>query len=316
MRSPETRRRALLVHGHLDVVPATEAEWRMDPFGGDIYGSVLYGRGAVDMKHMLAMMLTAQEEIARGTIEPRRPMVFAYLADEEQGGRLGSRWLVAHRRDLLADVSEAVGEGGGHCVESEGPRLLYALAHAERGVVWARIRIPSAGGDTSMTRLGHLLGQLSAYAGWAAASEIDLTPTVVEMGSRSEVMLSVDCRVPPYQHKEGLRTLTSMLDADMTTETLMQCPGHTAPPSGPLFRACGRALSGVIRGARTVPTVFQAGSDAGNLSTLGIRCYGFTPLVTREPFAVWNLAHRPNEHVPVEALEAGYEVFRTLLALA
>src|SRR5262249_36938521 len=106
-------RGALLIHGHLDVVPAEPAEWSVHPFSGAIEDGYVWGRGAVDMKDMVGMMIVVARELKRlGTVPPR-DLVFAFLADEENGGRFGSHWLVDNRPELFDGVSEAVGEVGG-----------------------------------------------------------------------------------------------------------------------------------------------------------------------------------------------------------
>jgi acetylornithine deacetylase/succinyl-diaminopimelate desuccinylase-like protein len=104
---------ALLVHAHLDVVPADAAEWAVHPFSGEVRDGFLWGRGAVDMKGMAAMILAAARQLKRGAIVPRRDLIFAFLADEEAGGFHGSRWLAAHRRELFTGATEAIGEVGG-----------------------------------------------------------------------------------------------------------------------------------------------------------------------------------------------------------
>ena len=106
----------LAVHGHLDVVPAGDKGWTHDPFGGVEADGCLWGRGAVDMKDVVAMMLATQLSLAAEKRSPRRDLVFAYFADEERGGTLGSRWVVENRPDVFAGIDQAVGELGGFSV--------------------------------------------------------------------------------------------------------------------------------------------------------------------------------------------------------
>src|ERR1700733_14805200 len=108
----DSSRAPLLIHGHLDVVPAEASEWSVDPFGGEIKDGVVWGRGAVDMKDMDAMVLALVREWARTGRRPPRDIVLAFLADEEAGGRKGAHWLVGHHPDLFADCSEAISEVG------------------------------------------------------------------------------------------------------------------------------------------------------------------------------------------------------------
>jgi acetylornithine deacetylase/succinyl-diaminopimelate desuccinylase-like protein len=141
-----------VMHGHLDVVPAGGAEdWTHDPFGGVVADGYLWGRGAVDMKNTVAAMLTLQVTWARSGQWPRRPLVFAYFADEEMGGPLGSRWIVDHRPDLFAGAAFAVGEIGGFPVRVPGGPTLYPLQAAERGMVWLRLTAVGASGHVAFT---------------------------------------------------------------------------------------------------------------------------------------------------------------------
>ncbi|MEU6458621.1 M20/M25/M40 family metallo-hydrolase [Streptomyces sp. NPDC047065] len=140
-------RGALLVHGHLDVVPADPAEWQVPPFSGEIRDGYLWGRGAIDMKDTVAVMLATARHFARTGTRPAREIVLAFLADEEAGGRFGAHWLVEHRPDLFAGVTEAIGEGGGFSYALDGTRRLYPIENAQRGMAWMEL--------TASGRAGH-----------------------------------------------------------------------------------------------------------------------------------------------------------------
>ncbi|WP_031469161.1 M20/M25/M40 family metallo-hydrolase [Sciscionella sediminilitoris] len=132
-------RGALLLHGHLDVVPADPAEWTVHPFSGEIREDCLWGRGAIDMKDFDAVTLATARELARTGEKPARDIVFGYLADEEGGGRLGSHWLVRNRPDLFDGVTEAITEGGGVSFELGEGKRLYPIECAQRGQAWLRL---------------------------------------------------------------------------------------------------------------------------------------------------------------------------------
>src|SRR5438128_2527352 len=100
---------ALVVHGHLDTVPAQAAGWTYGPFSGTEADGCLWGRGAVDMKGFVAMMLAVQVDLLRRGARPRRDVIFAYFADEEMGGALGSQWIGKNRPELFAGASDALG---------------------------------------------------------------------------------------------------------------------------------------------------------------------------------------------------------------
>lgn len=124
-------RGALLIHGHLDVVPAEPADWSVHPFSGAVEDGYVWGRGAVDMKNMIGMMIAVARRFKRAGVVPPRDLVFAFVADEEAGGRFGAQWLVEHRPDLFAGVTEAIGEVGGF-VDRAAPRRRRAPTVSDR----------------------------------------------------------------------------------------------------------------------------------------------------------------------------------------
>lgn len=132
-------RPALLLHGHLDVVPADPREWTVPPFAGEIIEGQLWGRGAIDMKDFDAAILAVARHLARTGERPARDVVFGFLADEEGGGRLGSHWLVENRPDLLDGVGEAITEGGGVSFDLGNGKRLYPIECAQRGQAWLRL---------------------------------------------------------------------------------------------------------------------------------------------------------------------------------
>ncbi|MGW0812010.1 M20/M25/M40 family metallo-hydrolase [Streptomyces viridiviolaceus] len=140
-------RGALLVHGHLDVVPADPADWQVPPFSGEIRDGYLWGRGAIDMKDTVAVMLATARHFARTGTRPAREIVLAFLADEEAGGRFGAHWLVEHRPELFAGVTEAIGEGGGFSYALDDTQRLYPIENAQRGMAWMEL--------TATGRAGH-----------------------------------------------------------------------------------------------------------------------------------------------------------------
>src|SRR3954468_9297714 len=126
-------RPALLVHGHLDVVPARADDWQVDPFSAEVRDDCIWGRGAVDMKDMDAMILASVRELVRSGKKPPRDLVVALLADEEAGGDHGATWIVQERPDLIEGVGEAISEVGGFSTTIAGKRA-YLLQTAEKGI--------------------------------------------------------------------------------------------------------------------------------------------------------------------------------------
>jgi acetylornithine deacetylase/succinyl-diaminopimelate desuccinylase-like protein len=115
-------RSALVVHGHLDVVPARADDWSVDPFSGEERDGMLWGRGAVDMKDMDAMILAVLRRMIRDGRKPARDLVVAFFADEEAGGVQGAQWAVDHRPELFEGATEAVSEVGGYSGSSRTAR--------------------------------------------------------------------------------------------------------------------------------------------------------------------------------------------------
>ena len=163
-------RGALLVHGHLDVVPADAGEWSVHPFSGEVRDGYLWGRGAVDMKDMLAMSLAVARRFARDGVTPPRDIVFAFLADEEAGGLQGSHWLVEHRPELFEGCTEAISEVGGFSISGRDGRRLYLIQTAEKGIAWMRLRAKARAGhgsfvheDNAVTALCEAVAKLGRH---------------------------------------------------------------------------------------------------------------------------------------------------------
>ncbi len=147
-------RGALCIHGHLDVVPAQAADWQVDPFSAEIKDGCLWGRGAVDMKDMDAMMLAVIRDLARTGRRPSRDIVWAFFADEEAGSVYGSHHLVDHHAHLFEGVTEAISEVGGFSVTVTDPRgaerRAYLLQTAEKGIAWLTLTATGRAGHGSM----------------------------------------------------------------------------------------------------------------------------------------------------------------------
>jgi len=131
-------RPALVVHGHTDVVPADPTNWTVDPFGGVIRDGLLWGRGAVDMKNMDAMIIAALQDILGAGKRPARDLVIAFFSDEENGGVFGSHYVVDNRPELFAGATEAISEVGGYSVHLNGQRS-YLLQTGEKALVWIKL---------------------------------------------------------------------------------------------------------------------------------------------------------------------------------
>lgn len=161
---------SLLLHGHLDVVAALAEEWTHPPFAAEEADGLIWGRGAVDMKDMDAMMLAILRHWARTGYQPPREVVVIFTPDEEAGGHHGAHWIVDHRPDMLAGVTEAVGEVGGFSMTIRDDLRLYMIQTAEKGIAWLNLRAKGQAGHGSMlndanavTRLAHVVSRLGEH---------------------------------------------------------------------------------------------------------------------------------------------------------
>ncbi len=155
-------RGALLIHGHLDVVPADASEWSVHPFSGAVQDGYLWGRGAVDMKDMVAMIIAVARRFRRDGVIPPRDLVFAFVADEEAGGMQGAHWLVEHRRDLFEGCTEAISEVGGFSLTVREGRRLYLIQTAEKGIAWMRLRTRARAGHGAVVHEDNAVTALCA----------------------------------------------------------------------------------------------------------------------------------------------------------
>ncbi|MBM2619945.1 M20/M25/M40 family metallo-hydrolase [Actinoplanes sp. LDG1-06] len=163
-------RGALLVHGHLDVVPADASEWSVDPFSGEEKDGYLWGRGAIDMKDFDAMMLAVVRDWSRTGYVPPRDIVLCYTADEEAGMEYGSQWLVNNHRDKFDGCTEAIGEVGGYSYTVNDDLRLYLVQTAEKGLDWLRLHASGRPGhgsfihdDNAVTALSEAVARVGRH---------------------------------------------------------------------------------------------------------------------------------------------------------
>lgn len=172
-------RGGLLLHGHLDVVPAAAEDWQVDPFSGEVKDGYVWGRGAVDMKDFDAMLLSVVRARQRAGRVPERPITLCFTADEEAGGHHGAQVLVDEHAEELEGCTEAVGEVGGFSATVRGRRV-YLIEAAEKGMAWMRLTARGTAGhgsminpDNAVTRLAGAVARIGAYD-WP----VRLTPTM------------------------------------------------------------------------------------------------------------------------------------------
>ena len=157
----DTSRPGLVVHGHIDVVPANAADWSVDPFAAEIRDGMIWGRGAVDMKNVDAMILAIVRKWARTGHKPPRNIVLAFFADEEAGMTFGSRWMAAEHPEVFAGCTEAISEVGGFSVTVGDGKRLYFVEAAQKGIHWMRLTAAGRAGHGSMMNDENALTALS-----------------------------------------------------------------------------------------------------------------------------------------------------------
>ena len=171
---------ALLVHGHLDVVPADAADWSVHPFAGEVKDGLVWGRGAVDMKDMDAMTLAVVRRMLREGRRPRRDVVIAFLADEEAGGNYGAKFLADKHPELFEGCTEAISEVGGYSYEINPELRLYLIETAQKGLAWMRLHARGQAGHGSMLNTDNAVTRIAQAVARIGEHEfpVTLTPTV------------------------------------------------------------------------------------------------------------------------------------------
>lgn len=194
-------RGALLLHGHLDVVPAQPSDWSRPPFAAEIDDDLgvpmVWGRGAVDMKDMDAMALSLVRAWTREGIQPDRDIVLMFLPDEEAGGHLGSQWLVQNRLDLFEGVTEAVGEVGGFSMTIRDDLRLYLIQTAEKGMGWIRLTATGHAGHGSMLNDDNAVTTLCAAIARVGSHEFPVHVTATVRAFLAELSEALGVELDP-----------------------------------------------------------------------------------------------------------------------
>jgi acetylornithine deacetylase/succinyl-diaminopimelate desuccinylase-like protein len=363
----DSSRPALLIHGHLDVVPADPADWQVHPLSGEIKDGCVWGRGAVDMKDMDAMMLAVFRQRLREGRRPPRDVVLAFLADEEAGGDYGAQWLVENHPGLFDGVTEAIGEVGGFSATIGGQRL-YLLQTAEKGIAWLRLTARGTAGHGSMlqpdnavtdlaeavARIGRhewplrltpaveafltaaaealgvsfnpkepaeVLGKIGPIARLVGATLTNTSnPSVLNAGYKVNVVpqtatAQIDGRFLAGTEDEFFAEIDQLLGQGIRRDFVNNKPAVQTTFDGALCDAMIAALTEADPDGKVVPYCLSGGTDAKAFSTLGIRCFGFTPLQLPADLDFAGLFHGVDERVPVSALQFGTKVLDRFIDL-
>ncbi len=362
----DPERGGLVIHGHLDVVPADAADWSVDPFAGEIRDGYLWGRGAVDMKDMDAMTLALVRQWMREGRRPPRDLVLAFVADEEAGGHQGASWLVNEHPDLFDGCTEAISEVGGFSVTVAPDLRLYLIETAEKGMGWMRLTARGRAGhgsmvhdDNAVTALCEAVARLGRYEfpihvtdtvrrfleelSEALGIEFDpddieatiaklgplariigatirntANPSMLDAGYKSNVIPGVaravvDGRSLPGYDAEFEAQVREAVGPDIEVDWIERNEALETTFDGALVDAMSAALKAEDSGARPVPYMLSGGTDAKSFARLGMRCFGFSPLLLPPDLDFAALFHGVNERVPVDALKFGVRVLDRFL---
>jgi acetylornithine deacetylase/succinyl-diaminopimelate desuccinylase-like protein len=362
-------RPALLVHGHLDVVPADPSEWSVHPFSGEERDGYIWGRGAVDMKDMDAMTLALVRDWARTGVKPDRDIVLAFVADEEAGGRKGAHYLVDSHADLFEGCTEAISEVGGFSITVRDDLRLYLVQTAEKGLAWMRLTAQGRPGhgsfvheDNAVTRLAQAVSRIGsarlptvltppmrqflAEVGAAYGIEIDpdqpdealarlgsisrmigaalrntANPTMLDAGYKANVIPGtasavVDGRFLYGQEAEFEKQLDELIGEGLTREWVTYDQAVETTFDGPSVDLMIQALQAEDPGARAVPFTMSGGTDAKSFETLGMRCFGFSPLRLPADLDFASLFHGIDERIAIDSLHFGIRVLDRFLRQA
>ena len=226
----------IVLLSHLDVVPVDLESWSHDPFGGELIDGVIWGRGAVDMKDMVAMELSVMLALARSGGERRRDVIFAALADEEAGGVFGALHWVETRPDLFGDAlgrpaAAALNEVGGYSM-TVGGRRVYGLQVAEKGIAWTRMTSTGTTGHGSMPHPDNAAVKLAeAVTRLAATTQpMRLTP-VVEAFLAALGLGTLADRVAAGDDSGALAALDAAVDDPVLRRSLAAMLRDTVTPN-------------------------------------------------------------------------------------
>ena len=355
---------ALLLHGHLDVVPADAAQWSVDPFAGVIKDGMLWGRGAVDMKDMDAMMLAAVRDMIRRGEQPNRDVVLAFFADEEDNSTFGSLWMVENHPEVFAGVDVAISEVGGYSVEVNG-RTVFLVQTGEKGILWLRLHSAGRAGHGSqlndenailelaeaVSRIGRepwpmslttttaeLVERLREIGGFGEeAGPVEIVQstgvgatfvlpglvnvanvTMFNAGYKANVIPDqasafVDVRVLPGQRDAVLARIREVAGPKVRVEIDDDVAAVETTFDGPVVEAMVDSIKKHCPDAEVVPYLLPAGTDNAFLAKIGIRGFGFAPLLLPPDFDFPAMFHGVDERVPLDSLVFGQAVLTDLI---
>jgi acetylornithine deacetylase/succinyl-diaminopimelate desuccinylase-like protein len=354
-----------MLSAHLDVVPALDG-WEHPPFAAEIHDGYIWGRGAVDMKHMAAQSLVAMFALKRSGAKLKRDLIFAGVADEEAGGQAGAGYLVDHKPDLIRSEFCLTEVGG--IATPIGDKIIVPVQTAQKGYVWFTMRARGEAGhgskpkkDTAIEKLAEAVQRLSTkpleyrltptaskflkavvaahsgaakmalkglFYGKTVDAALKVLPkeraevfnamlrdtasvTGLQAGVKVNVIpnvaeAQVDGRyLPDTDQKRYLAQVQKLVGPNIELIPFDGSPGLDMAHESELWDAIERVVQRHLPGCVVAPNMVTGMTDAKDYARLGIRTYGFSPVLLKKGEAFAELYHAPNERISIEGLEAG-----------
>jgi len=236
-------RTPLLLQGHVDVVTTTGQDWTRPPFGGELVDGYVWGRGALDMKGGVAMMVSAFLRAAREQTQLPGDVILCVLADEENGGDFGAKFLVEDHAHLFEGVKWSLGEFGGFTLELGGRRL-YPIQVAEKQICWLKARVPGRAGHGAMVQRGGTMSRLGKFL-----RDLDRKRTPVHVTPPARAMIEGIANAVPRPQRDVLLALLK----PRLTDRVLPLLGERSKTMEPLLRNTVNAT--IVRAGEKVNVV-------------------------------------------------------------
>lgn len=254
-------RAPLLLQGHVDVVTTATQEWKQPPFGGELLDGWVWGRGALDMKGGVAMMVSAFVRAAHEGTELPGDVILCVLADEENGGDYGAKFLVEEHPELFDGARYSLGEFGGFTLEIAGTRI-YPIQVAEKQICWLKARVPGRGGHGAMPQHGGTMARLAKFL-----RDLDRRRTPIHVTPIARAMIEGIAAAVPRPNRNVLRAL---LNPRLSDRVLPLLGERAASMEGLLRNTVNATIIHASDKVNVVPGVIDVELDCRALP-------GFTP---------------------------------------
>jgi acetylornithine deacetylase/succinyl-diaminopimelate desuccinylase-like protein len=216
----------ILLQGHVDVVTTVGQDWARPPFGGELVDGFVWGRGALDMKGGVAMMVSAFLRAAREEKPLPGDVILCVLADEENGGDFGAKFLVEEHAHLFEGVQWSLGEFGGFTLEVAGRRM-YPIQVAEKQICWLKARVRGRGGHGAMPQHGGTMARPGKFL-----RDLDRKRMPVHVTPAARAMIEAMAAALPRPNRDVFRALLR----PRLTDRVLPLLGERAPVLESLLR--------------------------------------------------------------------------------